>query len=756
VGAVLVRDRPRRPLNRVAEIGSQRRPLLALLAGAAVVALGAGLIAAHVTVFALDETLIQQSAVHYTSNLPHSLLHDLDARATNRLYPLVLSIAFRLFSGTTAVRVDHVLSVLMFVSAVVPIYLMARVVLRSTWSAVAVALLAIAVPWLTLTSALFTENLSYPLFWWMVLATCRAAWRGSPLNDAIALVSVALLVGTRVQFAAVYVGYLLAVLGLSIWRASPSKGIRRRLTDGVADAARRYPLTLAIFGAVVGVYIYEHASGQWHRHVEQLFGTYSNVIIRNGLPSNMGEGLLIELIALALGVGLLPAIVSLVWFAKRMSRPQLDRRWVYLATSGVVLVVFLVLTVYAQGGYLGAMTEERYFFYVVPAFWIGALAACEDRDVRASELLACALGLAALFAAIPFLSLLTQETAFLAPIESVVPHVLTQRLIELGLTGLTIQDAVALLVLLAGVVTAVLWRRRPRSRLWWMVGCGAAVQLVLAGYAFAVIDGKVDGIQGRTSGSAAALGWVDSHARSARVVWLENLSTSAPPASQGAGDQLRATLFWNTRLKSWAELPQLGLAPVESPMSALPGTGLAVDPSSGRLASAPIAGGLSEVVEATDSPFVQLAGSSLARSPDGVLTLRQLSRPVRARWFVTGLQPDGSIAQATVVHAHVFVDRAPTAQTLTVTITLSSPPAAPPGAASPRTEIAFRLGRVERRVALAGGPVKPISLSVCLPTQRAGESGTISATRSVAVGSPNVAGVITGVAVSAAAATRHC
>ena len=69
------------------------------LSAVLLIALGAGLIAAHVTVFALDETLIEQSAVHYTSNLPHSLFHDLDARATNRLYSLVLSIAFRLFSG---------------------------------------------------------------------------------------------------------------------------------------------------------------------------------------------------------------------------------------------------------------------------------------------------------------------------------------------------------------------------------------------------------------------------------------------------------------------------------------------------------------------------------------------------------------------------------------------------------------------------------------------------------------------------------
>jgi hypothetical protein len=66
------------------------------------------------------------------------------------------------------------------------------------------------------------------------------------------------------------------------------------------------------------------------------------------------------LIALALGVGMPPAIVSLVWFAERMGPPRSDRRWVYPFVPSVVLVVFLVLTVYPYGGYLGPGTGFRY------------------------------------------------------------------------------------------------------------------------------------------------------------------------------------------------------------------------------------------------------------------------------------------------------------------------------------------------------------------------------------------------------------
>jgi hypothetical protein len=751
VEAVSASDSSLRALSRRAYIGVRQRPVLLLLGGAAVLALGAGLVAARVTVFALDETLIQQSAVHYTTNLPHSLFHDLDARATNRLYSLLLSIAFRLFSGASAIRVDHVLSVLLFVSTAAPVFLMARVMLRSERYAVAVALLSVAVPWLTLTSALFTENLSYPLFWWMLLATCRAVWQPSLGSDLLALLSIALLVGTRVQFAAVFVGYLLALLVTSIWRADRSKGFPRRLARGVVTAARGYPFTFIIFAAAAAVFVYEKASGEWQAHVEQLFGTYSNVLLPHHLPSNMAEGLLVELIALALGVGLLPAIVSIVWFARRMSHPRLDRRSVYLTASAVVILAFLVLTVYSQGGYLGANTEERYFFYVVPVFWLGAFAAFEDRDVRAGEVLACAVALAALYAGIPFLSQLSQERAFLAPVESVVPHVLSQRLVELRLTGLTIQDALAILAVLAGIATAVLWRWRPGARMLWTVGAAATVQLLLVGYAYAVIDGKVQGIPGRTAGSVSALGWVDAHARSSGVTWLDNLSIAAPAASaaSAAEDQTRTTLFWNSRLKGWTELPELGLPPVEWPMSALPGVaGLAVNRSSGLLEPEAGAAGLNEIVGATDSAFLQLEGSSLASSPDGILTLTELSRPARASWLATGLQPDGAILAGARVQLLAFADRSASPVARAITFTLSPPAPAVLGEPA-RTETFIRLGSASRRVALSSGAgPRPITLAACFDSGHAVVRGALRATRSVSVAGRQVAGSLTAVAVA--------
>ncbi|HEY8303184.1 MAG TPA: hypothetical protein VIG42_01220 [Solirubrobacteraceae bacterium] len=727
-------------------------PWLALASGLLVLAVAVGLIAAHVTVFALDETLIEQSAVHYTSGLPHTLFHDLDARATDRLYSLVLSIALREFAGAQALRIDHVLNVLLFLSTAVPIFLFARAVLRSSWLAVAAALLSVAVPWLTLTSALFTENLSYPLFWWAILAAAAALWRPAPGRDALVLISIALLVATRAQFAALFVGYLLALLLRSFQLAQVRERGADRLRATLTGAARAYPFSLLALTGLVAVVIYEKVSGQWQAHVEELLGSYSDVVTRSGLPANMGEGLLVELNALALGVGLLPAIVSVAWFIRRMAHPQLDRRWVYLAGSGIVIVVFLLLTVYSQGGYLGPITEERYFFYVIPVFWLGMFAAVEDRDVRASDLLLVGVGLALLYASIPFLSSLNQEAAFLDPVESIVPHVLSRRFAEVGLNGLSVQDALAVLAVIAGAFTAWLWSRGRAMRVWWAVGVAVGAQLLLAGYAFAVIDGKITGILGRTAGSVSALGWVDSHVGHSDIAWLDNLSSAEPPTTLASpsADQLRTTLFWNSSVRSWVRLPELGLPPVEVPMAALPGAEVVVESKTGALAPASSVAPLRYLVGATSSPFLQLRGTPLAHSPDGLLTLTRAAQPIRAIWVAHGLRPEGAVVAGSPVRIAAFTDGEPnsgrTGTALAVVLTFV-PPASPAGVSNPlRTLLGVRLGEANVRVELAaGGPPVRTRLSTCIPSQAQEATGTIAVRRSAAGA---VAGVLQSVTLS--------
>ena len=755
--------RPPRRLS-FSKLGSApaRGPLLALIGGACLLALGAALIAAHVTVFALDESLIQQSAVHYTSNLPHSLLHDVDARATNRLYSLLLSIPYHFTGGPSAVRIDHVLSVLMFISAVFPIYLMARVILPSRPSAVAVALLSVATPWLTLTSALFTENLSYPLFWWALLAICAAVWRPSLRSDLLALVTIGLLICTRVQFVAIFVAYLICVLCICVWRSDGARGGMRRVGGALRAAPRAFPATVGVLALAVLALAYARVSGGWHAHVKHLLGSYSNVVIRSGLPPNMAEGVLIEVLALSLGVGLLPALVAIPWYAKRLSQPVLERRWIHLAVVTLTALVFLVLSVYSQGGFLAGITEERYFFYVIPMLWLGAFAAVSEGALRIGPILGCTLALASLYGVLGFSSPLNEETAFLAPVESVVPHFISQEIVNLRLTGLTVLDTLTVFVLLAGALTAIVWVRWPRARVAWTLGAAAVLQLLITGYAFAAIDGEVAGVQGRTDGSTSALGWIDSRVGAQRVTWLQNMTVAAPaaievPAAGAAADQTHVTLFWNSQLRSWAEVPALRLAPVEFPLSSLPGTaGMKVAAGTGALTPAAAAGAIVNIVGESSSPFLQLAGSTLARSPDGFLTLTHVTQPLRASWLAEGLQADGYVAAGTPVRTSAFLAPSATPTALTVTYTFSPPP--PLNPSSPlHTLLDVRLANAHRELALSSGAqARSISLSACLPAGSRLAAGSIEAKRAVPLESRVVAGVLTAVTVSSVPSAKSC
>jgi hypothetical protein len=725
-------------------------PPLILLAICALVTLGAGLIALHVTAFTLDESLIEQSAVHYTSNLPHSLLHDVDARATDRLYSLVLSIAFHFLAAANAIRVDHLLSVVLFVSAAAPIYLLSTSMLRSRLAAVAVAALSVVVPWLAITSALFTENLSYPLFWWMMLAVARAIASPSRSRDATALIAIGLLIVTRVQFVAVFVGYVLALSFACMWRTSATSTLRHRIATAARELVRRGTFTVTTVIVVLAVLAYERATGQWTRHVETLLGSYSNVVVHKAVPPNMVEGIGVELIALALGVGLLPAIVSIAWYFKSIGSPAREGRRVMLIGLGILLAAFMMLTVFAQLGYLGAMTEERYFFYVTPVFWFGAFAALEDRNVRAGEIALCALALGLLYGTIPFVTPpFGQEIAFLAPVEAISTHVFSEHAAAVGLGSLTMQDALAALAVLAGALTAWIWRAQPALRGWWIAALPVSIQLLFTSYAYATINGDLPGIPGRTAGSVGALGWVDAHAGSGHVWWLDNLTLDAPPvyAATSEGEQ-RVALFWNSHLTNWAAVPAADLPVPTWPLAALPNQpGLSVEASSGRLTPVSAAGQIREVVAATNSAFLQLAGTDVAHSPDGVLALIKLSRPVRATWLASGLQPDGYVTANAPVRLHAFLPARLEPQVVHIELDFAPLPAA---TASAHTSMLLHIGSLRRRIVVGAAAPSRISVSACVPPARSSISGTLVGVRTVPVGGEAISGMLDAVEVSAA------
>src|SRR5262249_23309018 len=156
------------------------------------------------------ETVVKASAVHYRHGLPGSLFHDLNARATSRLLPLLLMPIFAIWDGDVGLRIARAACALLFCSTSIPIYFLARLVLRTRWFAAGAALLAIAAPWLTLGTTLYTENLAYPLFVWTLLAMVWAARQQSWKGDLLVVGLIALTMTARVQMFALLPGWLIA------------------------------------------------------------------------------------------------------------------------------------------------------------------------------------------------------------------------------------------------------------------------------------------------------------------------------------------------------------------------------------------------------------------------------------------------------------------------------------------------------------------------------------------------------------------
>jgi hypothetical protein len=619
---------------------SAAAPALALGMGIVVVAALVATVNVRVTNYVLDETVIKQSAVHYSHHLPHSLFHDLTARATSRLYSLVLMPLFRLFDGDVAVRGARGLNGLLFASTAIPVYLVARRAALERWRAAAAGLLSVALPWLALTSVLFTENLAYPLFWWALLAMVVAASEPRPARDAAVVVAIALCLVTRVQLAVLLPAWALAIVVVQLVQARMA-GLGAG--DAVVYLARRFvrsfPFTVAALAVALAITAYLAHNGTLRSQLNGLLGQYSNEISRPNVPSDFFMGVAVEVLNLAIGVGVLPVVAALAWYPAALRRGVGGATWRFAAVTATVGVVFLAATVNAQFGYLGAMTEERYFFYVIPLAWIAALAAFDGRRLSRQAMLVAGGGLMVLAATVPLLRAFDTESVVLAPVQAVANHTIAVLLPKLPLSGFSQRDFLALAVALVAGVGVAVWRYAPRARAIVFLAVPAALQLAITAHVFAGIDGQISGLPGRTGGSVAAQSWID-HVESdaALVTWVNN----APrPADGSANVRERQTLFYNDTIDGTVTDPKLGLPLPVDPLDSLPVARLVVGGESGLVLDPAHVG---DLVQSVRSPFMQFATTATrATSPDGLLELDRPAQPLRLAWRATGLAGDGTV-----------------------------------------------------------------------------------------------------------------
>src|ERR687898_2126550 len=126
----------------------------------------------------------------------------------NQLYPVLLSTVYGGGNVPASLEGAHRLNAFVIVTAAVPVYLLARGLGVGTVLAVAAGGLAVAVPWVVLSSFLLTEVVAYPVFCWALLAIVYAVERKGWVWDGVALLAVGVAVLARTQFV-VLLGVLL-------------------------------------------------------------------------------------------------------------------------------------------------------------------------------------------------------------------------------------------------------------------------------------------------------------------------------------------------------------------------------------------------------------------------------------------------------------------------------------------------------------------------------------------------------------------
>jgi len=566
-----------------------------------------------------DELLYAKLATSIAdTGSPLPRVHGTSIAVYNQLYPLLIAPLYGVLSPPEAFRAAHVLNAVVMASTVFPVYLLGRQVLPRAW-AVAVAALAILVPWMVLTGFVMTESAAYPAFVWALLGLQLAIAAPSPRRDLLAVAALVLAVLARTQFAVLVLVLPLAILGHELLRAPRKKPI-----EGVRAAVREHRVLAALYAAGVTTVVLVALAGS----LGSLLGVYG-VTVEQGslLPSGVWSSAARHLDAVAIGSGLLPLILGGGWMFSTFVRPlsKTEHALAALSLGTIVLFAFEAASFSVRFG--DGVVRDRYLFYVVPILLIGAAAALHSVERRREVAVGTAL-VAILFAAtaaqLPF-------TVYQGVWVDSPASVLNELLIEQS-GGLGTGTFVALLGLFTGLVLVLALLLAPRAP----VAVFALVTLV----AFSVLTlrSEVDrvvtgtGLSGRPlAGSPGlVLDWVD---------------TVVPESSSAALVAFPVSTAWDTTAIRWWDVEFWNRSVTHAYVAGdgnfrytpFPHRELDIDWATGEVDGTDDAPPF-VVAAPGDSRFL-LAGRGRAANLGFVV--RAVRRPYRAVWRTRGLQTDG-------------------------------------------------------------------------------------------------------------------
>ena len=297
-----------------------------------------------------DELQYAKLATHIGETLsPLPTLRGVHFSAYAQLYPALLAPFFGNLSAPAAFHAAHWLNGVLFASASVPAYLLARRLgLTPRWSLVCAAL-CIAIPWNVEAAFVISESAAYPVFLWTLLAFARAIVEPSPRRDVVAIAMFVLAVLARTQF---------LVLGLVL-------PLTALLVDGRRAVTRHRVLAVASVAGVILVAVFR----------TRVLGSYSSTAHGSILTWHAFTRAGAHLDVVGVGVGLLPLLVGGAWLVVNGLRRS--------PLSLLILVTIVALTLEASaydvrvGGGLAGI-RSRYLFYVAALLLLAMVRALND------------------------------------------------------------------------------------------------------------------------------------------------------------------------------------------------------------------------------------------------------------------------------------------------------------------------------------------------------------------------------------------
>ena len=644
-----------------------------------------------------DELYYERLAVSVAqtgSLLPR--LHGEVISNVNQLYPVLISTVYGDGNVPASFESAHRLNAFVIATAAIPVFLLARRIglgfLVSLW----VGALAVAVPWIVLSSFLITEVVAYPAFCLALLALTHAVAQKSWPTDLLALAAIGVAVLARTQFVVLLAVLLVAVLVEAVLEATP-RGAPANLWQ------TRRPLVV-LAGALLAVVLGAMAVGKG----SALLASYSVTAENIRLDFELLRLVFRHVAVLALGLAILPFIVGVGWLVDRI-RPAAAARERAFAVVGCTTLVLVTLQVTSFNQRFGAgLVKDRYLFYVVPVVLVGLAAAVSSRHWPRWWALLVPTAVAALgFVSLP---LTTYEKL---NVDSIVA-ILNNELLELATSTTWAQVLLVLATVVAAQALLIAKAFVPWRAVAVAVAAFATLALPLeAVYAFDRLF-AVNGTNGLplTLDQGGVFNWVDRNVGPEGRVTVVKYPVGGPDWWAGQGYWWDVE-FWNeSAVEVLADMSRTGAKPWADAFD--PVTGTARELPETRYA----------LFYGNDVRF-RLAGTQLVYDRSAYIV--EPERPWRADWIAGGIYPDGWTRPRTPMTITVF---AKPDQTTPLRRSLTLAASSPDPLENRPVTVESNLERWSTEI-VPGGSLERL-VSVCVPP---GGTGTVT------IETPDVSGV---------------